>query len=80
MERAGKAKAVFCIMLVITALACKLWLPDGAAFAAGLISGSGKDPVTAACIAFRQVVEDGGSLADGLAAFCDGISGNEDET
>lgn len=79
MERAICKRFLLCAAMVLTALACKLCLPDGAEYLKQLIAGAQDDPVTTACIAFQQAVEGGGSLSDGIAAFCDGLTEYDDE-
>ncbi len=75
----SKQKNVLRAALLMAALLGSMWLPDGAALLGQWIFGEGKDPVHVACAAFEQAAEQGGSICDGLWAFCDGISGYEAE-
>lgn len=65
--------------LLTAALLGRLWLPIGAMQMEQWILGDRQNPVSVACAAFEAAIVQGGSVADGLAAFCDGISGNETE-
>lgn len=63
-------------VVLIAALMGKLWLSAGAGQLEQWIMGDGHDPVSVACAVFEDAVAQGGGLEDGLAAFCDGISGD----
>ena len=65
------------VCILLAALLGRLWLPAGAEQLSRWILG--ENPIQTACAAFESAVAQGGGMKDGLAAFCDGISGNATE-
>lgn len=68
-----KVRLLLCTIAFAFAISARQLLPEVAAEIRTVLFGRGDDPVSQACSAFRDTLEEDGGLKESVFAFCSGL-------